>query len=1038
MRVLSLAAPVFGEQLSSIFPLIISCMSPTEPSGFASTEVGAETSVASVEDKANDMIDTNIETSPFSRDSDVDERDKKMQATPEALCNEDRVEEGHSKDESAAMTSVHKSASIAVSKNTTIDDASDSVDSNNSQPSKKRSLKERDSDYIRNVLERIPKHQKQPFRFKSRVLAPGYKDSAGYESRMFMASDPFQRSMQIRTREERNRAYSMTAEQQRESISLKDMLHRYEMWQDCLEYRPTTRCIPTETYLVIIITCNGPSDAPFFLTKFQDYEEAKDSKFKEFLSIKKIIMIPRPLGDGYMYYRIPNLHKWLHGSLHYKSKQDILFRNATVHINDIVYVKPGQSYEEHDLGIKIIYQDRTHQDRVETPKIRELIPYVAHVMEPSSATARQVPCLSAGWSTANPNEYKRNRVNILGSISPFLTEGAMSSMEQAGKDMTIDLVCYMMRLYTPSGIHPHPFFHSDPNIMEMRGQLARQFLQKLGMTSHVDDEKYFRPEGIALIFNNYVPFHVDSMNDTPAGMNDTFAMNCQCIIGHELAGFPSIKKAMSIFKLDVGDPLSFSIVLYSRKVVGDYVKKQLRINAIKEALSKDDKHNLPECWWLLRPIIHAIERVHSDENTNAIWDDPTLFEEYMNDVKCDPENSQYQGSYITLTAGFDNMRYWSPLRYLVDALHSRDIIVMNCDNVMGVVCFSTFETNGTFLISAILEDVLCSNTSSASLFLTEYARYGLYAALIFAAQRRNVATDALYASSQYEGFPYTNRGTSDTFPIAGGSGLLSFVSDSDKERISERCQQIVASLADECYKLHSSVNDATIKHKKECSDAVARYFHSRIQEIGGPGVNHQCALNFIELASIFGFLPYEIVNWSCVGPKTSSVYKAINYYYKKTLNHRSSVRADLTEEEAEKHFKLAVKYITANVNWNFTASLCSSILSILYREMGGRCDVRQHDVMYFFNHRNGAMHHLYRWKMETPGKAILQVLLVNKDNHMLMQPYNLMEISRDGLCDGSPLIASSWKDRLSSKCRGVTKSTEYVLSRTYNKYFVKM
>jgi hypothetical protein len=67
---------------------------------------------------------------------------------------------------------------------------------------------------------------------------------------------------------------------------------------------------------------------------------------------------------------------------------------------------------------------------------------------------------------------------------------------------------------------------------------------------------------------------------------------------------------MAFFNLKLGNPLSFSIVLCSRKVVGDYVKKQLKIKTILDAADHAINPHLPDCWWLLRPILMAIYRCY--------------------------------------------------------------------------------------------------------------------------------------------------------------------------------------------------------------------------------------------------------------------------------------------------------------------------------------------------------------------------------------------------------------------------------------------
>ena len=1043
IRVLSLAAPMFGTQVSNLIPLIISCMSPMEPSGFASAEVGAEISMVSGESGAKDtqqLESTEAQTqgTVVNIPSPSTSRKKKSHEMP-TINEEDSPSQASLRGRAAPS---QDESSLIVSKDAMNDHyTSDSTDTNISGHSSKSfnaaigKRTERGDKRRNQASDRIPKRQKLPYKFHQPVLAPKVR----------VGEDSYASSTFLHTRggfasaEDRNRAFSCTKPHYRDDIPLDVLLHRYTLWQRVLSYKPTTRCIPTDTYLVIVITSASLEDSPPLLKKYSQAEELKDKEFYAYMSIKKIVMIPRPLGGSHMYYCIPNLHKWLHGTLQLRCDQDVLFKLATKHIDDIVRIEPGRPFRDADLGIQVKYQDRLEWH---VPEIRDLIPYVAHEMDPSSATARQVPCMSCGWSTANPNEYKNNRTNILGSISPFLSDGGMKYLAQGDRNKIVDLVCHLIKTFSPCGIHPTPFYHSDPKIKAMREDLARRFLQKLGETTSKNDEPFFLPEGIAFIFNNFVPFHVDQMNDTSAGMNETLAINCQCVIGYELSGIPSIKKAMNTFHLNVGDPLSFSMVIYSRKVVGDYVKKQLRITAITESLETKDKANLPDCWWLLKPLLKAIENVESEANTNALWDDPTLLDDYMDKTQCDDGSSQYRGKYSSLMMGYDKMRYWSPVKYLVDVLHAKKVITMTRDNLMGFICFAALETNGTFLLSAIIDELL-SDDPDETVFMEEFKKYGLYAALIFAGQRKNknVASGQAYGSSNKCRLRYHNRGTCDRFPIAGGKGLLSFEDDM-KEKISQRCMHIVQSLGDECYRLHSTVKDIAAKNRKGCADSTARYFHSRVQELGGPGVSHGYALNFIHLASMFGLLPYDIVNWACVNHKSSGAYKAINAFYKKSLVCDSRSEAmDLTEEVADKHFKAAVKYIGSNVNWNFSAALAENVLCVLNMEMEiaelgwEESQPKKPDILYFYEHRDHAMHHMYRWKLDTPAKAQLQVLLISENNEVYGS-YNLLEVTRDGSKEGSSVWGANWHGGPKKWVAGVTETDTYVLSADYAHYLV--
>jgi hypothetical protein len=144
--------------------------------------------------------------------------------------------------------------------------------------------------------------------------------------------------------------------------------------------------------------------------------------------------------------------------LHLKSQQESWFKEATKHIADLEVIQPGKSYRNKDLGIDICYKDPGWG----TSPLRQMLPYIALEMDTSSSTVRKVPCLSCGWSTANPNEYKNNRSNILGSISPFVSVGGIKYLEEKHKKDVVDLVCHVIEFFSPSGIHPTPFFHSDP------------------------------------------------------------------------------------------------------------------------------------------------------------------------------------------------------------------------------------------------------------------------------------------------------------------------------------------------------------------------------------------------------------------------------------------------------------------------------------------------------------------------------------------------------------------------------------------------
>jgi hypothetical protein len=524
-------------------------------------------------------------------------------------------------------------------------------------------------------------------------------------------------------------------------------------------------------------------------------------------------------------------------------------------------------------------------------------------------------------------------------------------------------------------------------------------------------------------------------------MNETLAINCQCVIGHELAALPSVKKAMNLFKLDVGDPLSFSMVLYSRKVIGNFVKKYLKANLVKDAILNDSIPPLPDSWWLIKPLLQEIEKVDSERNTNKIWDDPSVWKDYEEKAKCDPDSRQYRGKYISLLPGYDRMRHWSSVKYLCDALHARNCnFTMNRDCIIGFICFAAFETNGTFLLSSIVDEVLSASNTFEEQFSDDFRKYGIYPALIFAAQSRNdiPCCESGYGTSDIPRFSFNNGGVCMDLSFSEGSDLV-LMDDEVRGNIKDRCDSVVTQLGEECFNLHSAVKSLEKRKRSDGVEAIGRRFYNKIQEIGGQGVCHEQAINFIQLASIFGFIPYDLINWVCVGPTTSYTYQAINYFYKKTFDCDKRRCEDISVEDAQKHFSAAVQYIASNVSWNFTSAIAYNMLSIMYSEMDCVIDMDSHsdlhDVVYLYEHRKQKLHHLFRWKMDTVGKACIQCLIVKKDGKILNHGISVLGITRDGTEEVTWDITYYWTTGYGrSLSGGVSYSAKYKMTTIYQRW----
>jgi hypothetical protein len=220
------------------------------------------------------------------------------------------------------------------------------------------------------------------------------------------------------------------------------------------------------------------------------------------------------------------------------------------------------------------------------------------------------------------------------------------------------------------------------------------------------------------------------------------------------------------------------------------------------------------------------------------------------------------------------------VKYLADALNAKGLVKMDGVILMGYVCFAALETNGTFLLAGILDDAMCIQDPKNGPFIREMQMHGMYAALIFAAHRKNktTGTGTVYGSSKVPRHQHHNRGSNDRFPIAGGKGLLSFT-EGEKLKIAARCQLVVNELLELCAACMEDMKELRRKKRRGDVDKMRINLCEGVKDVAGSGVGHIFALNFLQVAAMFGFLPGELVTWACVNSKTSGAYKAINGFY---------------------------------------------------------------------------------------------------------------------------------------------------------------
>jgi hypothetical protein len=227
-----------------------------------------------------------------------------------------------------------------------------------------------------------------------------------------------------------------------------------------------------------------------------------------------------PDNRGLLSYCIGNLHKYLHGTLHVNTEQEVYFKEATAHL-EVKMLEHGSHFDVQQSGIHVKYL-KLDESKYCFSSLISLVDDVAPVMDSSCSTSRKVPSVSCGWSTANAHEYKNNCTTMVGSISPFLLEGGINTLDYKKKLKVSWLVGDVIKMFSPCGRNPSPFFHSDKNIRAERVKLAYKFLMSLCDEQHAQNTKdYFLAEGVSFIFNNFISFHMDTMNDPTPGMNET-------------------------------------------------------------------------------------------------------------------------------------------------------------------------------------------------------------------------------------------------------------------------------------------------------------------------------------------------------------------------------------------------------------------------------------------------------------------------------------------------------------------------------------
>ena len=806
----------------------------------------------------------------------------------------------------------------------------------------------------------------------------------------------------------------------KKQLSGEVMRSKMETFHKMISYTPSSAnaCVePKDTALCILLESTSTD---FYKSKEKEF--CAEPELLEFCEIHTVILIHRP-AKSEMVYRISDLHRYIHGTVHVGSEQDEWLQDAFNHCNLIDIDESDSTYVNHELGIYVQYGNSSMAS-----SFTAIFPEVAAIMDSSCDPPRNIPFVSCGYSTNDPNKYSSNRVNILGSTKPALIEKGIPKIDPSARVALAQLICELVKTcesYRPG--RNNLYFHSDPDIRAIRKDLAHQFWRQLVpelMDVSPSEKDYFRAEGIAVIFNNCVSFHRDKLNDTAKCMNDTISFSMSFPITEQLAQYSAIKKAMSVFGLSVGKRLSVLVACYARKCIADYCKKQLQIKSVIDGTINNS--NVP--LWLLRPVLERLTNVTCESNTNLLWDDPgpTLRRWRMECTK--HINDQYRGNYIKVLAGYDKTQYWSPVKYLADLLHAQHVISWTGTSLMEYIIYVSFYSNGTFLLSGILDEAMSVTDPRYSRFANEVKIHGVLASLLFESYRKRIKPgccgESLYARHEIC--------KSDTLDFLNSIQVLDEESmENVKNGTSDVATSMLLLLATSWEELNLHIRGDTKSRRRILEQSI----HSAGMTIAHgikrifKNAKHCHIMNFFELCTMFGYLPAQLCSWgTCLG-ETSDAYRAINYFHETAFPDRTNT---LSVPEANQHMSQVVAWVSKNVNHNFTLRYAEHFISQLCptdkRQYNG--DGERYDILYFYKHRNGGMHHLYRTRMASGNTYTLQMLPIGTDGIYI--PGSIITIADQvpGKWNTSKCGMRSFDNHWEIKC-----TSKYVLSSTLHEFF---
>ena len=253
-----------------------------------------------------------------------------------------------------------------------------------------------------------------------------------------------------------------------------------------------------------------------------------------------------------------------------------------------------------------------------------LFPYLAPLMDVSVSKKRNIPAVSGGYSKSNAQEYRKNRVNIVGSYKPFLLKSLDGIPSNIKKRIAI-LVCKTIELF---GVPPE-LQGEDTHCTSERESMRLKFWISLGMERNDPNYKFFQIEGFSFISEFMINFHCDTSNDSAPSSDLTYSLKSSVLITASLAAIPTVKVMMKRFGLETGQQLPVSLMLYRRKCVIDYCTRySKRMSYGTDAPDVRHPSNL-----VTKAVLDALHDIEAPTNYSSLWDHDDCWEKLITEIE---------------------------------------------------------------------------------------------------------------------------------------------------------------------------------------------------------------------------------------------------------------------------------------------------------------------------------------------------------------------------------------------------------------------